>query len=170
MDYTIKSDKSYDINIEKEISSSDTYSITMNDKTYHVSIEEFHTNGRIKTIAINQQVIPIDVLKQADGTPEQVLLKGVPYQIEVEKKKTVLTRKASPQREICGDILSSLPGLVIGILVKPGDEVKKGQPVILLESMKMENEILSPKAGVVREILVSVGQQVMKNQNLLSVG
>ncbi|MBU2511880.1 hypothetical protein KJ966_11115 [bacterium] len=170
MDYVIKTDKSHSIQIEKETSLSDSYRIKVGENSYQVSIIEFHPNGQIKTLVVNQQIIPVDIEKQADGSLTTVFLKGIPYDIEVEKKKSILTRPAAPIRVICGDIRSSLPGQVLDILVNLGDEVKKGQPVVLLESMKMENEILSPKSGTVIEILVEIGQNVKKNDNLIVIG
>ena len=60
-----------------------------------------------------------------------------------------------------GDVVTSmLPGVVLKILVKPGDRVKAGEPVIIIESMKMENEIVSPVDGVVGEVLVKEGQRI----------
>jgi biotin carboxyl carrier protein len=53
-----------------------------------------------------------------------------------------------------------LPGVVLKILVKPGDRVQAGDPIIIVESMKMENEIVSHKDGVVSEILVKEGQRI----------
>ncbi len=170
MDYTVKTDKSYSIEIDKETSLSDSYKIKVGANQYQVSIDEFHPNGQIKTLIVNQQVIPVDIEKQADGSLSTIFLKGIPYDIEIEKKKSILKRPDLPVREICGDIRSSLPGQVMEILVELGDDVVKGQPVVLLESMKMENEILSTKSGIIKEILVEVGQNVKKNENLIVIG
>lgn len=57
-------------------------------------------------------------------------------------------------------VTTMLPGVVLKILVKPGDRVQAGDPVIIIESMKMENEIVSPRDGVVAEIFVKEGQRV----------
>jgi biotin carboxyl carrier protein len=60
-----------------------------------------------------------------------------------------------------GDVVTSmLPGVVLKVLVKPGDRVKAGEPVVIVESMKMENEIVSPVDGVVGEVLVREGQRI----------
>ncbi len=60
-----------------------------------------------------------------------------------------------------GDAVTSmLPGVVLKILVSPGDRVKAGDPVVIIESMKMENEIVSPVDGVVAEITVKEGQRI----------
>jgi biotin carboxyl carrier protein len=65
------------------------------------------------------------------------------------------------------DIKAPMPGLILEIKVKPGDEVKKGEVVLILEAMKMENSIKSPGDGVVKELKVGLKQSVEKNQVLI---
>ncbi|WP_242923673.1 acetyl-CoA carboxylase biotin carboxyl carrier protein subunit [Pontibacter liquoris] len=65
------------------------------------------------------------------------------------------------------DVKAPMPGLILEIKVKPGQEVKKGDPIMILEAMKMENILKSPGDGVVKEIKVQVRQNVEKNQVLI---
>ncbi|MFC5269012.1 acetyl-CoA carboxylase biotin carboxyl carrier protein subunit [Adhaeribacter terreus] len=65
------------------------------------------------------------------------------------------------------DIKAPMPGLVLDIKVKPGDEVKKGDQILILEAMKMENILKSPGDGVVKAIKVNVKDNVEKGQVLL---
>jgi biotin carboxyl carrier protein len=65
------------------------------------------------------------------------------------------------------DIKAPMPGLILDLKVKPGDEVKKGDVVLILEAMKMENIIKSPGDGIVKEVKVSLKQSVEKNQVLI---
>jgi biotin carboxyl carrier protein len=62
-----------------------------------------------------------------------------------------------------------MPGLVIGIAVNEGQPVKKGDLLIILESMKMQNELKSPRDGVVSRLRVKTGESVEQRQTLLSV-
>ena len=64
---------------------------------------------------------------------------------------------------------SPLPGSITKILVTPGQAVKKGETLLMMEAMKMENEIKAEKDGVVAEIKVSVGQNVMNDDVLLTI-
>lgn len=64
-------------------------------------------------------------------------------------------------------IKAPMPGLILDLKVKPGDEVKKGDVVLILEAMKMENIIKSPGDGIVKEVKVSLKQSVEKNQVLI---
>ncbi|NVK50802.1 MAG: biotin/lipoyl-binding protein [Cyclobacteriaceae bacterium] len=66
------------------------------------------------------------------------------------------------------DIKAPMPGLILDLKVKPGDEVKKGDVVLILEAMKMENIIKSPGDGIVSDVKVSLKQSVEKNQVLIT--
>jgi biotin carboxyl carrier protein len=61
-----------------------------------------------------------------------------------------------------------MPGLVLDVRVKEGDEVKKGDPLLVLEAMKMENILKSPAHAKIKKINVNKGQAVEKNQVLVS--
>jgi len=65
------------------------------------------------------------------------------------------------------EIKAPMPGLILDLKVKPGDEVKKGDLLLILEAMKMENSIKSPGDGTVKAVKVSLNQSVEKNQVLL---
>ena len=62
-----------------------------------------------------------------------------------------------------------MPGMVVSISVEEGQEVEKGQVLVILESMKMQNELKSPRAGKVNRIRVKSGDNVEQRQTLLSV-
>jgi biotin carboxyl carrier protein len=62
-----------------------------------------------------------------------------------------------------------MPGLVVAIPVSEGQEIKKGQVLLILESMKMQNELKSPLDGMVNRIKVKAGETVEQKQTLLSV-
>ena len=65
------------------------------------------------------------------------------------------------------EVKAPMPGLVLSIKVKENQEIKKGDPILILEAMKMENIIKSPVDGVIKQILVSEKQPVDKNQALI---
>lgn len=169
MKYSIKTDRIHDITIERVTNAADFFNITVDGEVHQIEIKETHPNGKIKTIAVDQRVIPVDVIKNADHSPKSVYLSGIPFDVAIEKVKSIPFSPTPSQRAVCGDIKSPLPGQIIEIFTKIGDTVVKGQPVVHLESMKMENEIVSPKDGVVKKILVSVGQMVMKDEVMIQV-
>ncbi len=63
-------------------------------------------------------------------------------------------------------VKSQMPGKIVRVLVKAGDEVKKGQSLLVMEAMKMENEIKSPQDGVIKEVRVAEGQAVETGSEL----
>lgn len=72
-----------------------------------------------------------------------------------------LPRFPEPQSEqVHGGCVAPMPGKIIDVRVQPGDEVQRGQVLVVLEAMKMEHEVVAPEAGVVGEVRAEVGQQV----------
>jgi acetyl-CoA/propionyl-CoA carboxylase biotin carboxyl carrier protein len=69
-----------------------------------------------------------------------------------------------------GDVTSPMPGSVIAVHVAQGDAVTKGQPLVVVEAMKMEHTLAAPLDGTVGDVLVRVGQQVAVDELLISVG
>ena len=69
-----------------------------------------------------------------------------------------------------GEVVTApMPGTVTKILVKVGDAVTENQPLMILEAMKMENEIVAPKAGTVGEIIATLNQNVNSGDGLISI-
>jgi len=102
----------------------------------------------------------------------QVLLRGRLYPVTVEDEREKRLRAAAGAGvEESGEfhLKAPMPGLVVAIPVEEGQEVKKGQVLLILESMKMQNELKSPRDGKVNRIKVKAGESVEQKQPLLSV-
>ena len=69
-----------------------------------------------------------------------------------------------------GAVVSPMPGTVVKLVAAQGEKVAKGQPVLVLEAMKMENEITAPKDGVLSSVYVSEGQTVAGGEALFEIG
>lgn len=67
-----------------------------------------------------------------------------------------------------GEIEAPMPGLILDIMVEAGDEVNEGDPLLILEAMKMENVLTSPTNGIVQDVIVKKGESVDKKQVLLN--
>lgn len=116
-----------------------------------------------------------------------ILLGNKSYNVEVEKNGNeyrVLTRgevftfkvsdeflQSSDEESATGEavITAPMPGLVVKLLVKEGDEVKAGEGLLVLEAMKMQNEIPAPGSGTVREVSVEEGSTVMTGDTLVVI-
>jgi biotin carboxyl carrier protein len=102
----------------------------------------------------------------------QVLMRGRLYPVKVEDEREKRLRAAAGGGVAeTGEfhLKAPMPGLVIAVPVMEGQEVKKGQVLIILESMKMQNELKSPRDGKVNRIRVKPGESVEQRQALLSV-
>ena len=83
--------------------------------------------------------------------------------IDRKHRRSIEHRPEGPQR-----LTAPMPGKVVRVLLKPGDEVAAGQGVVVVEAMKMQNEIKSPKAGRILEVRVAEGENV-NNKQVLAV-
>ena len=102
----------------------------------------------------------------------QVLMRGQLYPVKVEDEREKRLRAAAGGGVAeTGEfhLRAPMPGLVIAIPVTDGQEVKKGQVLLILESMKMQNELKSPRDGKINRIRVKPGESVEQKQALLSV-
>jgi biotin carboxyl carrier protein len=100
-------------------------------------------------------------------------IEGIEYEVVVRDPKTELLAKVvggGPAASSTADVRAPIPGLITKVLLKAGDAVKKDQPVLCLDAMKLENEIAAPRDGTVRSIEVQPGQAVEKGQSLFTIG
>ena len=116
----------------------------------------------------------------------RVEVNGTPYTVELEKqnkpkiKPVVRTASTTPAAPAAvtrpasvgskSGIKSPLPGVILEIKVKEGDTVKRGQTLLVLEAMKMENEIFAPCAGTISSVAVSKGAAVNPGDVLCVIG
>jgi biotin carboxyl carrier protein len=101
-----------------------------------------------------------------------VLLRGRQYQVKVEDEREKRLRAAAgggaaERGEF--HLKAPMPGLVVSVLVEEGQEVKKGQVMLILESMKMQNELKAPRDGIMGRVRIKAGESVEQKQTLLSV-
>ena len=115
----------------------------------------------------NVEVIKTDVTKKSF----LVSINGNKYHLRIEDKFDELLKRLGFDKlnaDKVTDLKAPMPGLVLDICVAEGDAVKKNDPIILLEAMKMENIIKSPADGTIKKINVKKGVAVEKNQVLIN--
>lgn len=106
-----------------------------------------------------------------DAKHMELLINGNKYHVGVKDDFDALLENLGLDMTIGGaekELKAPMPGLVVDILVKPGQELKEGDPVVILEAMKMENVLKSAGEAVVSSVEVNQGQAVEKNQVLVS--
>lgn len=102
----------------------------------------------------------------------EVMINGRPYLLQVEDERARALASIAGGKHVSGDVTISapMPGLVTNVLAEVGTEIARGQTVIVLEAMKMENDLTAPRGGIVKHIAVSKGQAVNQGQGLAVIG
>lgn len=101
-----------------------------------------------------------------------ILIEGDRYAVEVEQERLKRLKAMGGQKHEehgAAQVRAPMPGLVVKVMVAVGDVVAEDQPLIILEAMKMENELRCPRAGVVRSIDTVPGAKVNQGDVLMSV-
>ena len=162
------------------------YISTVNGIEYQIElIDERHiiVNGRTLTVDFNsisgQPVYSLLVDgKSFEGfvypgeTEWEVLLMGRQYPVVVEDEREKRLRAAAGGTVSEGGefhLKAPMPGMIVSIPVEEGQKIEKGDVLLILESMKMQNELKAPRTGTVGRIRVKAGESVEQRQTLLSL-
>ena len=156
-----------DQEIEIEINGEDE--IIVDGQKYNV---DFHSiaGQPIYSLLINGR--SYEALVQSSDQGLEVLLQGQLFLISVDDERQLRLRQTTgPQLADRGEfhLKSPMPGLIISVKVREGQKVSKGDRLITLESMKMQNELKSPRDGIIRSLRIKSGDNVEQNQVLLTV-
>ncbi len=105
------------------------------------------------------------------GTRLDVRLRDAAFSLEILDERRLRMRRAAGKFTVEGRraLTARLPGRVLRVLKKPGEAVREGEGVVVLEALGMENEVMSPKDGTVLEVAVSAGQAVEGGARLATV-
>jgi len=102
----------------------------------------------------------------------QVIIAGKPFPVEIEdERQRKLSRGRSQLLPTSGrlNVTAPIPGLIVKVLVEPGNEVEANQPLAILEAMKMENEIRAPRAGTVSEVQTTAGTNINQGEPICTL-
>ncbi|MEA3350984.1 MAG: biotin/lipoyl-containing protein [Chloroflexota bacterium] len=147
----------------------DEHDIVVNDKAYSVDFESV-SGQPVFSLIVNGESYEAYIYED-DGNWE-VLLRGTLYPATVVDEREQRLRSAFGGRPAQSSefyLKSPMPGLVFKVLVKDGDKIEEGDVLVILESMKMQNELKSPRDGVVSRVRVADGDNVDRKETLLSV-
>ncbi|MDN5341605.1 MAG: glutaconyl-CoA/methylmalonyl-CoA decarboxylase subunit gamma [Oceanotoga sp.] len=129
------------------------FKVKVNGKSYDVEVEE-----------LNNEIIENKTQQNIDIKPQEKNLEKTIAKKEVTepKKEEKIVEKSSGE-----EILAPLPGVILDILVNEGQQINKGDKLLVIEAMKMENDIQSEYSGIIDKILVKKGDSVDGDQPVI---
>ncbi|HSP33397.1 MAG TPA: biotin/lipoyl-containing protein [Thermoanaerobaculia bacterium] len=110
------------------------------------------------------------LLHHRDGNEHHITVSGSTFNVEVIDPLSLRRKLREDEMGSGGIVKALMPGRVVRVLVNEGDAVQKGAGLVILEAMKMENEIASPIAGVVDRIFVKPGETVEGGTDVAHIG
>jgi biotin carboxyl carrier protein len=158
-----------------------TYSVLLDGKTFTVALDLPAGRGGEFQVRVGEETLRVRIPSASDVA--WILVNDRPYElhldahghrlqtrsgvheVEVHDRDTARGRPASAD----GRIKAPIPGTIARLLVAPGDAVSLGQPLLVLEAMKMENEVRATRAGTVSALHVAPGQVVKRGELLAEV-
>jgi pyruvate carboxylase subunit B len=139
------------------------FNVTVHGETYHIKITGAgHHSAERRPFYVS-----------LDGVPEEILVETLSEMVPTEsgvldsKRVTKASRRPKASKE--GHVTSSMPGTIVDVVVKVGAKVKAGDAVLVIEAMKMENEVPAPIAGTVKAVNVVKGDSVNPDEALVEI-
>ena len=126
------------------------YIVKINDTEYEVEVERGQASIA-KTTVVSEKITPVQISATAPAPVPAASVPAVPAEAEGKL------------------IRSPMPGTIIDVKARAGANVKKGDLILVIEAMKMENEVLAPADGVVAQIFVATGSSVNTDDALISI-
>jgi acetyl/propionyl-CoA carboxylase alpha subunit len=162
------------------------YYATIDDRTYEIEINQlgelcidgecaevdFQSIGGTSIYSLLLGNASYEALVEERDDCFEVLVQGRLYRVCVQDERMRRLADAAkgfapPGGEI--SIRAPMPGSIVEVPVQEGQEVEEGSVLVILESMKMENELRAPRAGVVSQVRVQAGQNVEQNETLVAI-
>jgi biotin carboxyl carrier protein len=154
-------DKEFKLGFEEK--SKNDVLVSLGERKHHVSVEFLtpdevllNIDGKVHEVVINSNTLSFSVY-----------VSGRFFKIEKKSVSQILGREAVRPRK--RDIVTSMPGRIIKVFVREGEKVREGQAVLVLEAMKMQNEIKSPQSGTITRVVPKAGDSVEAGSILFSV-
>lgn len=159
------------------------YEVKVADRVHRVELEKIESGWRCK---VDGQETPLDAVSTQDGvlsllldgksyeikqentgTDFNIIVDGLRFPTQIRDPRSLRSRRgADSGPEGVKKIVAPMPGKVVRILAQPGTAVEHGQGVIVIEAMKMQNELKSPKEGRVSDLRVEPGDTVAAGEVL----
>lgn len=159
--------------------------VTIDGQMFNIELDLYSKNGKTYTVRVNDQIVQV-VFSEINEKQDQTLwfvIDGRPYEIVYDRNLRWLQDKNGihplqireqdvlPPLTRCGNgrVTAPIPGKISKVMVAAGQRVEIAQPLLVLEAMKMENEIQAPSTGQVCAVHVSPGDNVTRGSLLVEI-
>lgn len=145
-----------------------SYTLTVDGRTFKIAVKQFTNAEATLEVDGKSYTVSIDSV-ESEGGPRP--LRSIP-RAAAPKAGPPASAAAPPKSAAgpAGTITAPIPGLVLAVLVKEGQQVSAGDPLVKMEAMKMETVVSATSDGTVESITVSAGDSVMQGQPLMTIG
>lgn len=142
--------------------------LTRGEKSWHCRL--WDSSGALRELEVDALAPTADTLSlliagrsyevRRDAGAGELILQGERFPVEVRDLRSLRSRRAIRDEQGPKKLLAPMPGKIVRVLVAEKSEVEAGQGIVVIEAMKMQNELKSPKTGIVTKLLVSEGAAV----------
>jgi len=146
--FELKPEQAEALNVVKE--AQDKYHILNHNQAVKAALINKDFDSKLYTISVNSNTYQVKI-----NNPLDQLIKELGFSLGSNKK--------------LNDVKAPMPGIIISMKVKKGDQVKEGDTLLILEAMKMENTIMSPKDATIKSVLVNTDETVEKGKLLIEL-
>ena len=157
-------DKELEVSIDGE-------NVTLDSETFRAHVESV-AGTPIQLVAIGNEVRRVLARRGEQRGQFELQIDGFRFKVEALDERARAVRElsaASGRASGPPHLLAPMPGLIVRVNVNEGDQVRAGQGLVVMEAMKMENELRATAGGVIRKVLVSAGSAVEKGALLLEL-
>ena len=137
--------------------------------TAEVLPARFTHTGNARTIDLNGRVFDVVLEGELPNVGAWVSGRRAALEVESARMRAAANVRSRPSASDSGALTSPMPGKVVKVLVNEGDEVAVGEPLVVVEAMKMENELVATRAGSVKKVHVQPGDTVEGGAQLITV-
>ncbi len=155
--------RAYQVDVNLSACADSQLTVTVNGEAVQVVIPGFGDSEQMEWIVVGNRPHEIAI----DRDLRWIKASGRVHRLQIRNLDVAATHLTDGHGD--GQIKAPVPGLITRVLVGRGDQVQAGQPILVLEAMKMENEICAPCAGVIDQLNVQPGQSVSFNEVLATI-
>ncbi len=141
------------------------YVVVIDGEEYHLDLTEPERD--LYSVLVGDE--SFEVVVRPDGEMVNVDVAGRRYQVAIEDPMTALTRASRFAVDGIQVVRSVMAGKILEVMAQEGAQVSQGDPLLVIEAMKMENEIRSPKDGTITQLHITPGQTIEAGTHLLTV-